>query len=138
MTREEVSKLFATLNRGDVLELTSRITVDGAGYERVRFRRPHDGVESYCYAEDVVNYGINLRVVRRAAIPEPPTDTVVLDCDGAAWQRHTNMWGLAGQVSFKSWRDLWQSHGPLRVIYRPDQEPLAEWEKQLLGRGEDS
>lgn len=133
MTREEVEAFFASLNRGDVVELTSRITVDRPGLESVCFNRPYDGVPSYWDLEDVIKYGIDLRVVSRAIPPEPPEGSVVLDRHGGAWQRGAARQWRTAQTSLH-WDHLVQDYGPLRVIYLVS-EPLADWEKELLEQG---
>lgn len=124
MTPEEVVDLFASLNRGDVLELTSRITVDMPGLEHICFIRPYDGVGSYVSVEDVVRYGIDLRVVSRSLPPEPPEGSVVLDQWGSAWQR-----GAAGQwrtaQASLHWESLSSYCGPLRVVHTAEEPPLA-------------
>jgi len=56
MTREEAEALFASLNRGDVVELTSRITVDMPGLESERAYVISVIEELPCKCEDGKDY----------------------------------------------------------------------------------
>lgn len=59
---------------------------------------------------------------------EPPHNSVVIDCDGDAWQNDDSLWSMAGAFVTennegahyeKSWTHLTETHGPVKVVFTP-------------------
>lgn len=69
-------------------------------------------------------------VILTADDPEPPVGSVVLDCEGDAWQRSSlgHEWCVVKSEPELPWRDLNFQLGPLTLVYRgPDTDPPATW-----------
>lgn len=54
--------------------------------------------------------------------PEPPEKSVVLDCDGDAWQRSRtstdSAWRMVGEGNnAKYWSELLESHSPVTLVH---------------------
>lgn len=149
MTREECGALLDSLNVGDKVEIghvvvvheidEAKVLPDGSVQYRWVTLKDFWGVLTYVAAEDWRPEGERfIRVVSRALPPEPPEGSVVLDHSGYAYQRGEHSWEAARIYRNISWKSLNEFYAPIRVIYRPDQEALADWEKELLEQGEAS
>lgn len=47
---------------------------------------------------------------------EPPDGAAVIDASDLVWQRRGAVWVAVGDPATLTWAQLWQQHGPLRLL----------------------
>lgn len=87
--------------------------------ENVLLVRRHGGTEGLWVGEGGEVHGLSEHwTFTELAPPQPPERAVVLDTLGMAWQRGARGWLNTAGTS-RTWRDLHESRGPLRVLHEP-------------------